>query len=89
MADRLRSCGSNSHYAYDREIKRNQQYDLPCRETVKSIILLSGPVGAGKSTVARELIASLPDPIAYVEGDKFWFFIARARQAKDAIRTSG
>jgi gluconate kinase len=45
---------------------------------MKSIILLSGPVGAGKSTVARELIASSQGPIAYIEGDKFWFFIAKS-----------
>jgi len=42
------------------------------------VILLSGPVGAGKTTVARELVAALPGPVACIEGDKFWFFIAKA-----------
>jgi len=45
---------------------------------MKSIILLSGPVGAGKTTVARELIACSAGPIAFIEGDKFWFFIVKS-----------
>lgn len=44
---------------------------------MKPIILLSGPVGAGKTTVARELIASSPGPVVYMEGDTFWSFIVR------------
>jgi hypothetical protein len=44
---------------------------------MKPIILLSGPVGAGKSTVARELIACSPEPVAYIEGDIFWAFISK------------
>jgi len=43
---------------------------------MKSIVVLSGPVGAGKSTVAKELVASAPHPVAYIEGDTFWTFIA-------------
>jgi len=42
-----------------------------------SIILLSGPVGAGKSTVAQELICLSGDAVVYIEGDRFWKFIAR------------
>src|SRR5580658_3975055 len=44
---------------------------------MKSIILLSGPVGAGKTTVARELIACSAGPMAYIEGDTFWSHVAR------------
>jgi hypothetical protein len=42
-----------------------------------SIILLSGPVGAGKSTVAPALVAASTGPMACIEGDLFWSFIAR------------
>jgi len=41
------------------------------------IVILSGPVGAGKSTVARELIAASGEGTAYIEGDTFWSFIAK------------
>ena len=44
---------------------------------MRSIIILSGPVGAGKTTVARELVAASPGPMAYIEGDTFWSFIAK------------
>ncbi|MGH7583150.1 MAG: AAA family ATPase [Gemmatimonadales bacterium] len=41
------------------------------------ILLLSGPIGAGKTTVARELIRLWPRPLAYIEGDTFWSFFAK------------
>ncbi len=44
---------------------------------MKSIILLSGPVGAGKSTVAKQLISLSTEAVAYIEGDTFWSFIAK------------
>jgi predicted kinase len=44
---------------------------------MKSIVLLSGPVGSGKTTIAPLLAASSPGPAAHIEGDKFWFFFAK------------
>lgn len=40
--------------------------------------MLAGPVGAGKTTVGRELMALLAPPVTYIEGDTFWSFIAVA-----------
>lgn len=42
------------------------------------VIIISGPVGAGKSAVARELIPLLSGLVAGIEGDKFWPFIAKS-----------
>ncbi|WP_158926414.1 AAA family ATPase [Acidisphaera sp. S103] len=44
-----------------------------------TVIMLSGPIGAGKTTVARELIAILPEPLSYIEGDTFWSFIKKTK----------
>ena len=41
------------------------------------VILLSGPPGAGKSTVAKELIAGSAGPTVCIEGDKFWSFFVK------------
>jgi chloramphenicol 3-O-phosphotransferase len=43
-----------------------------------SVVMLSGPVGAGKTTVARELIAISPAPLCYIEGDTFWSLFAKS-----------
>ena len=45
---------------------------------MKSIVILSGPIGAGKTTVARELVASAAGPVAHIEGDTFWSYIAKS-----------
>lgn len=37
-----------------------------------SVVMLSGPIGAGKTTVARELLAISPPPLSYIEGDALW-----------------
>ncbi len=44
---------------------------------MKSVVIISGPVGAGKSAVSAELVAISPAPVAYIEGDTFWTFIAK------------
>jgi chloramphenicol 3-O-phosphotransferase len=36
------------------------------------VVMLSGPVGAGKTTVAQELVRISPAPLCYIEGDTFW-----------------
>jgi adenylylsulfate kinase-like enzyme len=50
--------------------RRLRRHDAP--------LILSGPIGAGKTTVARELLALLPAPVSYIEGDTFWSFVAKA-----------
>jgi adenylylsulfate kinase-like enzyme len=42
-----------------------------------SVIFLSGPIGAGKTTVAQELLPLLPAPLSSIEGDTFWSFIRK------------
>lgn len=42
-----------------------------------SVILLTGPVGAGKTAISRELVPLLPGAIAAIEGDTFWSFLAK------------
>jgi adenylate kinase family enzyme len=41
------------------------------------VIFLAGPIGAGKTTVAKELLPLLPAPLSYIEGDTFWSFIKK------------
>lgn len=41
------------------------------------VTILSGPIGAGKTAVSKELIALLPGPLAYIEGDRFWPFLVK------------
>ena len=41
------------------------------------VVMLSGPVGAGKTTVARELVALSKGPQCYLEGDTFWSFFTK------------
>jgi len=46
------------------------------------IIILSGPPGAGKSTVAREIIKASESPLVYIEGDQFWSFYAKGFESR-------
>ena len=57
---------------------------FPLRETVGlwqtggvGVIFLSGPIGAGKTAVAKALLPLLPAPLSYIEGDTFWSFITK------------
>jgi chloramphenicol 3-O-phosphotransferase len=46
---------------------------------MSGVLLLAGPIGAGKTTVARELAKLLPGPLAVIEGDDFWRFLAKPK----------
>lgn len=45
-----------------------------------SVIFLSGPIGAGKTALAKALLPLLPAPLSYIEGDTFWSFIRKDGQ---------
>jgi predicted kinase len=45
------------------------------------VVMLSGPVGAGKTTVAKELVALSKGPQGYLEGDTFWQVFAKSDSA--------
>ena len=45
------------------------------------VLMLSGPVGAGKTTVGRLLLPLLHGPWAYLEGDTFLVVYCETRQA--------
>jgi chloramphenicol 3-O-phosphotransferase len=42
-----------------------------------SVIFLSGPIGAGKTAVAKALLPLISAPLSYIEGDTFWSFISK------------
>lgn len=44
------------------------------------ILILSGPVAAGKTTVARELVRLLTNDVVLIEGDVFWSFFVNGAQ---------
>jgi hypothetical protein len=41
------------------------------------VTILSGPIGAGKTAVSKDLIGLLSGPLAYIEGDRFWPFLVK------------
>jgi hypothetical protein len=47
--------------------------------SVGSLVVISGSIGSGKTTVARALVEASPPPLAYIEGDDFWRFLAKPR----------
>jgi len=51
-----------------------------------SILMLSGPVGAGKTTIAAELTTLAPGPTVLIEGDAYWFLIRKADAAQSPPR---
>lgn len=46
------------------------------------ILILSGPVGAGKTTVAQALVAAADGPTAAIEGDTFWSHLAKGAETR-------
>ncbi|HET6216020.1 MAG TPA: AAA family ATPase [Acidobacteriaceae bacterium] len=52
------------------------------------VVMLSGPIGAGKTTVARELLSLAAAPTCYLEGDTFWslFVKPEAKQRHERFR---
>jgi gluconate kinase len=50
---------------------------MPTAETPGRLIILSGPVGAGKTAVGEELKELMAGPTVYIEGDTFWKHIVR------------
>ncbi len=41
------------------------------------VVMLTGPIGAGKTAVARELVSLASSPTCYLEGDSFWSLFAK------------
>jgi hypothetical protein len=46
-------------------------------QDVAGVTILSGPIGAGKTAVSKELGALWSGPLAYIEGDQFWRFLVK------------
>lgn len=46
-------------------------------QNVAGVTILSGPIGAGKTAVSKELIALWSGPLAAIEGDQFWSFLVK------------
>jgi len=43
------------------------------------VVVISGPIGAGKTAVARHLAAQWEGPLISIEGDDFWRFLLRPK----------
>jgi chloramphenicol 3-O-phosphotransferase len=44
---------------------------------VAGVTILSGPIGAGKTAVSKDLIGLLSGPLATIERDRFWPFLVK------------
>jgi len=68
-------------------VRRATSHSPRCDTGCMSVIFLSGPIGAGKSAVAQELIKILPAPLSYIEGDVFWSFVTKSgeRSGRDCF----
>jgi adenylate kinase family enzyme len=44
------------------------------------VVMLAGPIGAGKTAVAQELVELWPSPLISIEGDRFWRFFAKRKE---------
>jgi hypothetical protein len=61
--------------------KTYQRYSLRVQDG-GNIVVLTGPIGAGKSTVASEFMRISPWPFALIEGDEFWKFFDSGAKVK-------
>ena len=57
------------------------------QSAVRPVILLSGPPGAGKSSVAEELKRQASTPAVCIEGDCFWSFIIKENESLGRKKT--
>jgi len=72
----------NSGMFVPRGAKAGRDTDRLCDTGHMSVIFLSGPIGAGKTAVAQELLQLLPAPLSYIEGDTFWSFIKKGGESE-------
>ncbi len=59
------------------KFRHSASHAATCDNGRMNVIFLSGPIGAGKTAVAQELLPLLPAPLSYIEGDTFWSFIKK------------
>jgi adenylylsulfate kinase-like enzyme len=69
---------SRAHRAVGDRNRFHLELNRLCHNGRVSVIFLTGPIGAGKTAVAQELLQLLPSPLSYIEGDTFWSYIRNA-----------